>query len=266
MVVVVKSATTIQSTMKIISKIIGGSHLYGLNTPESDIDERYIYASTDISDIIGLTKNECVDNRNTEEDRLGYEVRRYLTLLQKTNNQVIEFLYANPSDYLVLTPEFKAILDNRASLIDRDKLYKSLRGYMQGELRLANGERTGDLGGKRKAALLKYGFSPKNFVQLYRLSYCGIEFLKTGHFPVNIRNYNSKVADALLEIKVNPEKFTKEELTHNAKQAEIQLEETWDKVKNNKPFTVFDPYVANNLLTNIYYPTIKEHYEKCASL
>ena len=78
------------------------------------------------------------------------------------------------------------VFADRQSFIDTDNMFKCLRGYMQSELRLANGERTGQLGGKRKAQLDKYGFSPKNFVQLFRLAHAGVTLFQEGYFPVNV--------------------------------------------------------------------------------
>jgi hypothetical protein len=246
--------------MKVIAKLAGGSHLYGLNTPASDYDERYIYMYDDVSNIIGLDKNECVDIREEGEDSVGYEVRRFLNLLEKTNNQVIEFLYAPEDSFTILHPFFRTLMRNRDMLISQERFYLSLKGYIMSELKLANGERTGKLGGKRKEALNKYGFSPKNFVQLLRLAYCGKEFFDSGAYPVNIKLANPEFAERLIMIKTEPEKFTKEELNNEVKLAEGYLDKSYEFSTGRPLFTRYDRDFANQMLFDIYYPMLGKLY------
>lgn len=248
--------------MKTIAKLLGGSHLYGLNTPDSDIDERYIYAYDDVPNIIGLDKNECVDSRNGDQDVLGYEVRRYLSLLRKTNSQAVEFLYAPDSAFSILEEPFKLIRENKHKLIDPNRFYASLKGYIYSELRLAVGERTGRLGGKRKEQLDKYGFSPKNFAHLLRLCRSGARFFKTGEFPVNIMAYDPELHQRLMEIKLTPELFTKEELCMTVSLAEKEMDLQYCASLNEAPKTEYDHALANKIILDIYYPILTELNEK----
>lgn len=248
--------------MKILARLLGGSHLYGLNTPESDYDERFIYAYDDVPNIIGLDKNECISEQDKDQDKLGYELRRYLELLKKTNNQVVEYLFADESAFIEITPEFKLIRQNKFRLIDQDRFYKSLRGYIQNELKLANGERTGELGSKRKAALDKYGFSPKNFSHLLRLIQCGITFFKTGEYPVNLQKHNAALTEKLLKIKMEPGAFTKESLNITAKIMEELFVNAYQDRLTKDRISYYDHDVANDIIFKIYYPTLKEIYEK----
>ena len=252
--------------MKILAKLVGGSHLYGLNTPESDLDERYIYAYDDVPNIIGLDKNECIDHRDGEEDLLGFELRRFLQLLRKTNTQVVEMLYADESAFSILTPEFKLLRENKMKLIDQDQFYKSMRGYIHGETRLANGERTGRLGGKRKEQLDKYGFSPKNFCQLIRLCVCGTQFLKTGEYPVNVSKTNPRLGEWLIRLKTQPQEFTKEQLNEAVIIHERELELAYAYRKTKEPISYYDHALANKIILDVYYPIlkeIKENEENC---
>ena len=245
--------------MKKLAEIIGGSHLYGLNTPESDEDYRYVYMQQDVPNIIGLDKNRHYEKRQEGFDEFGFEIRHFLSLLRKTNTQVVEILFAPPEAFTVLTPEFKNyVLANKYKLVDTHKFYKSLKGYIYNERRLANGERTGLLGGKRKAALEKYGFSPKNFAQLFRLFYTGTQFIKTGYYPVNIRKADPVLADALLEIKTHPERFKKEDLNKVCDDSERLLDEEYT---NTKVVHTFDEELANRILLNVYMPYLMSQYE-----
>lgn len=243
----------------ILAKMVGGSHLYGLNTPESDIDERYIYSYTDIARIIGLDKTECIDSRDGVTDDLGYEVRRFLQLLRKTNTQVVEMLFAPKESFSVLTPVFEKVRERRMELIDQEQFYKSMRGYIQSEIRLANGERTGNLGGKRKAQLDKYGYSPKNFVQLIRLCKCGISYFIDGDYPVKIGDKYPELAKRLLEIKTQPELFTKERLNEMVRDMEVDLQKAYAFRQTTTAVSHFDSNLANEILFDTYFPILEKH-------
>ncbi len=243
--------------MKILAKLVGGSHLYGLNTPASDYDERYIYMHDDIANIVGLDKNECIDSRNSIEDKLGFEVRRYLRLLRKTNTQVVEMLFADESEFTELHPFFKTIRANRYSLIDQNQFYKSMKGYIQGETRLANGERRGKLGGKRVEQLDKYGFSPNNFVQLIRLCYCGRQFFNDGNYPVKISKSDPILAEELIQLKTHPENFNKDFLNKRVAEMEVSLDKEYEARIGHRPaVSHFDSVLANQMLFDMYYPML----------
>ena len=63
--------------------MLGGSHSYGLNTPTSDIDERFLYVHDTIEDIVGLNKNVFIDNRSKVEDVYGSELKHFVLNLQR---------------------------------------------------------------------------------------------------------------------------------------------------------------------------------------
>lgn len=129
--------------MKIIAEIIGGSHLYGLSTPDSDIDKRGVFLNTEYSKILGLERFDVI--KKESEDTLYFEFAHFLRSLKKTNTQMIELLFANSSSFTQITDEFIFVRENKYKLIDSELFFKSLVGYIQSEKRLANGERTGSL-------------------------------------------------------------------------------------------------------------------------
>jgi predicted nucleotidyltransferase len=236
--------------MKMLVKVLGGSTAYALNTPESDIDYRGIFVNTEPSKILGLEKLDHIQKQETD-DIVYYEVRKFFELLRQGNTGALEILFTE-NNPLENTLEFQSwIRGNKKHFIDTDKMYRCLLGYMQGERRLANGERTGQLGGKRKAQLDKYGFSPKNFVQLFRLAECGVALFETGNFPVNLEVYNLKFRDELLDIKVNPVKYSKEELNARVDAAEAKLKAAYE---TRKVKSVFNLELANDVLRKIYLP------------
>lgn len=246
--------------IEIVAQYLGGSHLYGLNTSTSDEDIRYVFLATDLGSIVGLDRFDHIDTRNKEEDKFGMELRGLFNLLRKTNTQVLELLYAKESSFTILSPQFKSlVLDQRDKFIDSDRFYKSLKGYIFTERRLALGERPGEIGGKRFEQVKRYGFSPKNMVQLFRLAHAGMGFFKTGEFPTNIKDYNNILWDQLMEIKTQPEKFTANELVEMSFILEKELEVVYNSTTIKK---VFDLNYANEVCLQLYASTIKNYLSK----
>ena len=248
--------------------MLGGSHAYGLNTPQSDLDYRGVYSSNGINTILGLCQQDFATHTEiSTDDNIYYELRKYLSMLRKTNSVAIELLYNE--DWLHITPLFQLIQAKRELLIDSHCFYKSLKGYMLGELKLATGERTGKLGGKRKESIDELGFSPKNFVQLLRLATCGAEFFKTGNFPLRVESFSKEFRDMLLEIKLEPKKhWTKESLCRVVGAAELCLDLAYQQTKISYHF---DDKVANNILMLAYNGALEHHkvesslYQRLAS-
>jgi hypothetical protein len=240
----------IQNDIKVVAQYLGGSNLYGLNTPTSDEDIRYVFVNTDVGQVLGLDRFEHLDKRTKDEDSFGMELRGFFSLLRKTNTQVMEVLYAPPSAFTVLDPKFKTlVLDEYTKFIDSDRFFKSLCGYIFTERRLALGERAGQIGGKRYEAVEKYGYSPKNMVQLYRLAYAGIEFFRSGIFPTNIKTYNEDIWKRLMSIKTEPWLYNPEQLVAETK----VLEDVLITAHNNTKIQyIFDIEYANKVCAIFY--------------
>lgn len=243
--------------MKLLCKMLGGSHAYGLNGPNSDVDHRGVFLNTELSKLVGLDRFEHVDVKEGGKDEFYFEFRHFLGLLRKTNTQVLEVLYN--THWLEKDPVFDMVLNNKERLLDSEKMFKSLLGYMCGERKLMLGERTGTLGGKRREALEKYGYSYKNAVQMLRLAYCGETFFLKGYFPVNVMEDNPEYGEFLLHIKNNPEKYNKE----SADKLTLDAEERVKKAFDSRNFTYhFDEDFAHELCLRFYFPLMEEAYKK----
>lgn len=231
--------------------------MYGLNTPTSDEDVRYVFLNTSLGEIVGLDRLEHIDRRTKDEDSFGMELRGFLGLLRKTNTQVMELLYAPTKAFTVLDMEFKRlVLDQHHRFIDSAKFYKSLSGYIFTERRLALGERAGKIGGKRYSSVEEHGYSPKNMVQLFRLAYCGIEFFRTGLFPTNIKEYNPKIWEHLMEIKTQPDHFDPDVLVGQTMVLEAQLKVEFERTKIKYDF---DLDYANWVCLSLYKEILQKH-------
>lgn len=237
--------------------MLGGSHSYGLSTPASDIDYRGVFLNTEIPRLIGLEKHEHNQKQTPEVDEVYTEFRNALKLLREGNTQMIEMMYNE--NWLELSPTWQMVIDHREKLLDSEKLFKCLRGYMKSELGFANGDRTGKLGGKRQSQVEKYGFSPKNFVQLFRLAWAGRIYFEKGYFPVNVQKEDEKVHRFLMKVKTNPIEFTKERLNVAAHDFEVLLVDSFEKRTFD---TKFDDDLANRLCLLAYAPLVIDAYEK----
>jgi hypothetical protein len=241
--------------MKMLCKTLGGSRAYGLETPESDTDYRGVFINTDPAQILGLSRFDVQDNKKETDDVVYFEVRKFFGLLKNGNTGALEILFTEDANFLEFDETFNDIYENRFKFVDSDKMFKCLRGYMQGELRLANGERTGQLGGKRKAQLDKYGFSPKNFVQLFRLAWAGCALFQDGYFPVNVKKQDPLFHDQLFMVKTHPEYYSKEMLNKKYVEMEARLVEAYETRKFKFEF---DESLANELLRKLYLPYLQK--------
>ena len=244
--------------MNLIAKCLGGSRAYHLNTPESDTDLRGVFLNTELSQIVGLNKHE--HQESAVVDTKYKELRRFFNLLRQSNTEAVEILFCE--EFLdEVDPLFLEVQKQREQFLDTEQMFKCLRGYKQGERRLMLGERTGTLGGKRKAALDQYGYSYKNLVQGVRLAYSGCFFFKNRIFPVNLEQHLPTLRDTLLDIKLNPGKMDKEQAAawfDLAEKALVDNYEARDKSKDLK----FNFDLANDYVLRFYYPLIKQFYLK----
>jgi hypothetical protein len=236
--------------MKFLMKYVGGSQLYGLNTPESDVDWRGVYLNTDPEKILRFTVDESISTTGGDDgkdDEVYFELWRYFDILRKTNTQAVESLFVSRDKFTVLDPIMDQIIDNPSQFINSAKLVASTKGYSYGEYRLAMGERTGRLGGSRKAQLDKYGFSPKNVCQMIRLSR-GLQFFQdTGVFPLDLKDHLPEVWELAYEVKTQPSNFTVDQIDKICLECLDQV----NKVEDQLGWT-FDTNTAVDIMRSVY--------------
>lgn len=237
--------------MKLIAKAVGGSVQYGIQTPASDIDYRGIFLNTKVSQIIGLDKHE--HQRSDSDDIFFWELRHAISLLLRGNTQIIELLYNQ--NWIEISPQWQLVMQYREKLLSSEKIFKCLSGYMHSEKQMANGSRTGKLGGKRIESITKYGYSPKNFCQLFRLAHCGVTMFQKGYFPVNLMVDNPELGAFCVQLKTNPESFKVDDL--NAKTDEMQ--EELNHAFDNRRFDFkVDLNTIEELIYQIYFPLLQQ--------
>ena len=117
-------------------------------------------------------------------------------------------------------------------------------------MRLATGERTGKSGSKRKAHIETYGFSYKNFIQMIRICLLGINLFKYDEVIVDSRLYGPEQYDLLMEIKTQPQNFTKDQLVDIANMYFKQLLGAMD---SSNIIHTFNKDLAADLILQIKY-------------
>lgn len=116
----------------IVLLVVAGSHGYGLNTEESDLDIRGISMGTPDS-ILGLESFDVFENKNT--DTVIYSMKRFMELAMKGAPNVLEILFSNPENILYCNEKIgKMLLDNRDMFLSK-RVYYSFRGYAKNALK-----------------------------------------------------------------------------------------------------------------------------------
>ena len=118
----------------IIFEAIVGSQAYGTNTPESDIDKKFVYVVPQ-DHIFGFGYVQQIE---VNKDHTGYEIKRFLDLIQSNNPTLLELLNT-PEDCIVYKdPVFDLILEKKDEFIT--KICKnSFGGYARMQIKKATG-------------------------------------------------------------------------------------------------------------------------------
>lgn len=99
----------------IVLLVVAGSHGYGLNTEESDLDIRGISMGT-LGSILGLESFDVFEDKKT--DTVIYSMKRFVELAMKGAPNVLEILFSNPENILYCDEKIgKMLLDNRDMLM-----------------------------------------------------------------------------------------------------------------------------------------------------
>lgn len=116
----------------IVFLVVAGSHAYGLNTEESDLDIRGISMGTSDS-ILGMESFDVFEDKKT--DTVIYSMKRFVELAMKGAPNVLEILFSNPENILYCDEKIgKMLLDNRDMFLSK-RVYYSFRGYAKNALK-----------------------------------------------------------------------------------------------------------------------------------
>ena len=116
---------------RIILLGLGGSHAYGTNNPNSDIDFRGITLQMP-SDLLGLTSFEQYEDAHT--DTVIYGFNKIIKLLLECNPNTCEILGLDEEQYLIKTALGQELIDNKELFLSK-RAIKSFGGYASAQLR-----------------------------------------------------------------------------------------------------------------------------------
>lgn len=208
---------------KVIFLVFGGSHSYGTNVIDSDIDIRGC-ALNSCSDILGLSQFEQFIDNTT--DTVIYGFNKMIKLLLNCNPNIVEMLGCRPEQYIIYNSIGQELINNRKLFLSC-RAAKSYKGYAFQQLkRLENSIARNAMGMtddiKRK--------NNKHAMHLVRLYLTSIDLFEKG----DIITYRGNDLKLLLDIRngvysnedgtLRPEFF---ELTDNLyKQVDYALKNT----------------------------------------
>jgi hypothetical protein len=138
---------------------MGGSHAYGTAGPTSDVDvkgvcvpprafrdgflHRFEQADTkqSISPFVGDVRPDCREVAARDGiDGAVYEVRKFFLLAADANPNILDVLFCDPEDRLIVTPQGQKLLDARDKFLSK-KVCFSFRGYAISQLHRIRGHR-----------------------------------------------------------------------------------------------------------------------------
>lgn len=122
--------------------------------------------------------------KQNEWDIVGYEIRKFISLLAKGNPNVISTLWLDETSYLKRTAAGNLLIENR-NVFSSKQIYHSFIGYSHAQLyKMTHLACKGYMGEKRKKLVDKFGYDTKNAAHLIRLMRMCIEFLNEQTFYV----------------------------------------------------------------------------------
>jgi len=122
---------------KLVLKTVHGSHLYGTNTPESDVDYKGVFVNTDFGDIIlGRAAKHCSEttgngrskNTSSDIDIELFEIKRFIDEVCSGEMIALDMIHT-PEDMIVEKGDYFYIWEFIQK--NRQKLYsKNMRAYI----------------------------------------------------------------------------------------------------------------------------------------
>lgn len=165
-----------------------GSHSHGTYIPpkKGGIDDKDIMGICVPPEryYTGLQKFEQVQVFVEEYDVIIYEAKKYVSLLLKSNPNVMGLLWLSDNLYVKRTKWGEELIENRQEFVSKEA-YKSFTGYAYSQLiKMENNACNGFMGAKRRQLIEEHGYDTKNAAHLIRLLRTGIEVLSTGQLNV----------------------------------------------------------------------------------
>jgi predicted nucleotidyltransferase len=208
----------------LIYLVTAGSHAYGLQTPESDIDFRGVFVPA-AKYLFGLHSRDHISRE--DPDVVLKSLREFTRLAQDANPNILEQLFIpNP---LYVHPLFQRFLDARHLFVSQ-RIRRTYVGYALGQLKKMQNGRSRDLGAKRKLLVEQFGYDTKNAMHCIRLLKQGKIALMTGEIPVMLPESEREYLKAVKRGEIFK---TIEEVANTAMQMVNDVDNLDSKLPNN---------------------------------
>lgn len=115
----------------IILLTLGGSHAYGMDKENSDLDVRGVALNNKEEILLGKDFEQVVE---IDTDTTVYSFNKILQLLKSNNPNTIEILGCKPEHYLYLSDVGRELLNNRKMFLSKICI-NSFAGYASSQLR-----------------------------------------------------------------------------------------------------------------------------------
>lgn len=180
-----------QIESRVIIKILAGSHIHGLNVPESDRDEEAIVIEPlDEAWRLGKPWEDLVIE-TPELDVKYFSLRKWVMMACNGNPNSLLPLFAPDSHVIHWNALGTQLVEMREHFISKQAI-KSHLGYMQGQRTsmlnqiACHGEvgKSGDHGRPRHDLCEKYGYDTKFAMHLLRLAIQGLELASSGRITL----------------------------------------------------------------------------------
>jgi len=110
-----------------------GSQAYGTSRPDSDLDLRGIAVSP-MRYYLGVGEGFEQEVIREPDDLTVYDIRKFLTLAKVANPNVLELLYTEPEDHLVVHPVMRSLFDIRDTFLTQ-KVKHTFSGYSRAQMK-----------------------------------------------------------------------------------------------------------------------------------
>lgn len=127
----------LKSSDMLMMECVAGSHMYGINRPESDKDIRGLYR---LPSEAWISINEpAMEIADDKQDIKYYELRKFVKLAADCNPNIIEMLFV-PDDCLSFkTGVYDVLVDNRGLFVTK-KAKHTFLGYSYSQIKRAKGQ------------------------------------------------------------------------------------------------------------------------------
>jgi len=176
--------------MEIIVKTIFGSHLYGTNTPESDIDYKIVYRDSLKDIVLGKNKEEKrTVNEDHSEEAEYIELRKFLRDLAEGQTYAVDMFFTPDKMIIRKSEVWEQIKQQRRNLLSKD--CKSFIGYCMAQAKLYSDK------GRRIRGLLAVQEEIKDIPKIERV---GLELKTMQLVEKDIKRNGEDIKELLYEL------------------------------------------------------------------